>query len=526
MRATPRRPASPAASPSPCTASRPRCGSRSSTSSPPPAGCPPTRSSSTATAPGSASTRSSRRRAARTGAAPRSPSAPPICAGRPPRPRSDRGASAPSCRPAARPSARSPRGSTRSSPTTTATAPRPRRPRAARARRSPAPRPPRRSSPITTARWPAAHSPRRRWPRPRSARRRRASAAPRPAASCPRPRPRWPRCPTCRCAPAPAPPRPRAAKAAAAPPPPCSKAAAPAPDDGLPERLRYAYTRLAGPDEPGRGRLWPVDATAHLRTLVADHDPDAADALPRAVAALEAAAARLANAPTPPGTEPLPPDGYPVVRDATGAHDVPGDGRWHRVPVVTRTAAAAVDFRAVPRESNDVWRFCTVHLDDGEPLPQGPLRIHVDGRYRATGRLRGTGGGEPIEMNLGLEPALRIIDRKVEMMQEDRGLMTQSTRVEHRVTTKIRSALDHPARLVVYDRLPVRDDPDDDRVAVEPLDTRPPAERTDRAPDGAPLDGGLRWRLDIPARGVVTVEHGYRITFPAKLELSGGNRRE
>ncbi|MCB9552361.1 MAG: DUF4139 domain-containing protein [Myxococcales bacterium] len=312
-----------------------------------------------------------------------------------------------------------------------------------------------------------------------------------------------------------------------APPPPMLEGGgARPPDDGLPERLRYAYTRLAGPDEPGRGRLWPVDATAHLRTLVADHDPDAADALPRAVAALEAAAARLANAPTPPGTEPLPPDGYPVVRDATGAHDVPGDGRWHRVPVVTRTAAAAVDFRAVPRESNDVWRFCTVHLDDGEPLPQGPLRIHVDGRYRATGRLRGTGGGEPIEMNLGLEPALRIIDRKVEMMQEDRGLMTQSTRVEHRVITKIRSALDHPARLVVYDRLPVRDDPDDDRVAVEPLDTRPPAERTDRAPDGAPLDGGLRWRLDIPARGVVTVEHGYRITFPAKLELSGGNRRE
>lgn len=312
----------------------------------------------------------------------------------------------------------------------------------------------------------------------------------------------------------------------APPPPTLEGGGARPPDDGLPDRLRYAYTRLAGPDEPGRGRLWPVDATTHLRTLVADHDPDAADALPRAVAALEAAAARLATAPTPPGTEPLPPDGFPLVRPATGAHDVPGDGRWHRVPVTTRTAPAAVDFRAVPRESNDIWRYCTVRLDDGEPLPAGPLRIQVDGRYRATGHLRGTGGGEPIEMNLGLEPALRIIDRKVEMMQGDRGLMTQSTRVDHRVTTQIRSGLDHPARLVVYDRLPVRDDPDDDRVEIEPLDTRPPAERTDRAPDGARLDGGLRWRLDIPARGLVTVEHGYRITFPAKLELSGGNRRE
>lgn len=312
----------------------------------------------------------------------------------------------------------------------------------------------------------------------------------------------------------------------APPPEPLEGGGATPPDATLPDRLRYAYTRLAGPDEPGRGRLWPVDATTHLRTLVADHDATAADALPRALEALQIAAAHLALSPTPPGTENLPADGFPALRPATGAHDIPGDGRWHRVPIDTRTAPAEVDFRAVPRESNDIWRHCTVRLDDGQPLPAGPLRIHVDGRYHATGHLRGTGGGEPLSMNLGIEPALRVVDRKVETLQEDKGLMSQSTRVDHRITTRIRSGLDHPARLVIYDRLPVRDDPDDDRVTIEPLDARPPAERTDRAPDGAPLDGGLCWRLTIAPRAQTTLEHGYRVTFPAKLELAGGNRRE
>ena len=212
------------------------------------------------------------------------------------------------------------------------------------------------------------------------------------------------------------------------------------------------------------------------------------------------------------------------MRAATGAHDLPGDGRWHRVPVTATTAPAAVDLRAVPRESNDVWRFCTVRLDDGEPLPQGPLRIQVDGRYRATGQLERTGGGAPLELNLGLEPAVRIVERKVDMMQSDKGLVSQSTRVDHHITTRIRSGLDAPTTLVLYDRLPVPADPDDDTVEVELLDGAP--ERTDRGPDGARLDGGLRWTTRLPARGVIEVEHTYRITFPAKLELAGGNRRE
>jgi hypothetical protein len=38
--------------------------------------------------------------------------------------------------------------------------------------------------------------------------------------------------------------------------------------------------------------------------------------------------------------------------------------------------------------------------------------------------------------------------------------------------------------------------------------------------------GGLRWALTIPPAGAVRIEHGFRITLPAKYELAGGNRRD
>lgn len=298
------------------------------------------------------------------------------------------------------------------------------------------------------------------------------------------------------------------------------------PPDHLPPRLRFAYTRLAGADEPGRGKLWPVDPISHLQQLVRDHDADAVEALPRAIDALEQAARRLAHTPSPEGTQAPPGDGYPVAYAAQGCHAVPGDGRWHRVPVARRSAPAKVDFRIVPRMAPDVYRFCTVALEGGGPLPAGPLRVHVDGRYRTTGQLDATGAGAPISMNLGVEPAIRLVDRKVRSHQEDKGLMSTTTRVDHRVDMRLRSGLDASAVVRIYDRLPVSRDPDDERLTIELLDETSPLDQRDRGPDGRPLPGGVRWTITLPPRETQTVTLAYRLAFPAKLEIAGGNRRE
>ena len=43
---------------------------------------------------------------------------------------------------------------------------------------------------------------------------------------------------------------------------------------------------------------------------------------------------------------------------------------------------------------------------------------------------------------------------------------------------------------------------------------------------GAPIRGGLQWRIPLSAAGKAKIEYQYRITFPAKTEIVGGNRRD
>jgi hypothetical protein len=103
--------------------------------------------------------------------------------------------------------------------------------------------------------------------------------------------------------------------------------------------------------------------------------------------------------------------------------------------------------------------------------------------------------------------------------------MTHTTQVVHTVTLTLRSTLGAPATLRVYDRLPVADRHTKD-LNVSLLSSQPDLERTDEDADGARLEGGVRWTLPIAPRAEARVVHSYRVDFPAKAELVGGNRRE
>lgn len=290
------------------------------------------------------------------------------------------------------------------------------------------------------------------------------------------------------------------------------------------KQLRFAYLRLAGADEPKRGTLQAVDPLVHLASVLSDHDVDDLDLLQRAVDALSAARDRLRNVHTPSGTRPTL-DGFHHVYAAGGLHDIPSDGFWHRAVVRTDAAPAEIDFRSVPREARDVFRFCTVATPDAVPYPAGPMQVYIDGTFRVTAPLGATGSGAPLELNLGLDQAVRVLERQVETRQHDKGLMSHTTHVVHTVSLTLRSVLGRSADVVLFDRLPVADDDVKD-LDVTLLSSEPSLTRTDTDARGERLEGGVKWRLTIPARGEAKVVYSYRVSFPAKAELVGGNRRE
>lgn len=296
----------------------------------------------------------------------------------------------------------------------------------------------------------------------------------------------------------------------------------------LPPRFRHGFLRMAGPEEPARGRLVRVDPFTHLWSLLGDGHQENADGLRDAIRALERAGRRLADATPPPGTRPIDPDSFPAVHVAQGPHDVLGDGRYHRLPVRALGAEVRTRFRVVPRESEDVHRFVLVRPLERErgaaALPAGPLDAWFDGAFQGSTELDAAGGG-PIALDLGPEPAIRVMERTARVQQQEKGLMSQTSRVDHEVTLRIRSGLQVPIEVDVYDRIPAPAEGEKD-LQVELLQSTPEPAGADRGPDDTPVEGARRWVLSVPAGGRAALEYAYRLSLPAKSEIVGGNRRE
>jgi hypothetical protein len=307
-------------------------------------------------------------------------------------------------------------------------------------------------------------------------------------------------------------------------------------DAPLPAEWRATTLRMAGPDESDRGLLVPVRGLEHLAWLLSSHDvvdPDGdgrrdtvLPELARAVRALEAAAARLAERPLPPGTSRT--SGTPRVFTALASASVPGDGADHRVEVHAEEAAATMLHVAVPREALDVHRAC--RLSPAGPLPAGPVQVYEDGGFVVASHIADTGGGGAVRLALGVDPDVRLQARTPHVDQGERGLMSSTSVVEHRVVVEARSSRREPVALSLYDRVPVVDGATKDVSVSDPwvkLNGAPSsAASRQRGPHDEPLAGGLRIDVTLQPDMPAIIEHGYAITLPAKLELVGGNRRE
>ncbi|MDI1450653.1 DUF4139 domain-containing protein [Polyangium sp. 6x1] len=266
-----------------------------------------------------------------------------------------------------------------------------------------------------------------------------------------------------------------------------------------------ALVLAAAEDKPRRGRLGriPDDASRREASLARE---------------------RIGNLPNPArAQDPLVSRGrFDHRYDAEGSGDVPSNGRPHRVHVKIGEGPAKPRFRAVPRESSEVYREARIENPLGAPLCAGPVDVFLEGALVTTAEIAAVDRGGHVQVGLGVEERVRIA-RNARAEESSAGLLGGSTVVDHHVTVDLTSSLGVPIHVEILERLPVTDDKD---VTVKLTSAEPEPEVYDQADIGAPVRGGRRFRVEVPAGGKSKITYAYRVKLPAKSEIVGGNRRE
>ena len=208
--------------------------------------------------------------------------------------------------------------------------------------------------------------------------------------------------------------------------------------------------------------------------------------------------------------------------DAEGLVLVPSDGQPHRVSLLSAETTPVLRLLTVPRERPEVYREAELRNPCEAPLLAGPVDVYVEGSLLTTAAIEHIDRGGTLRVGMGVEERVRVA-RNVRAEEETTGLLGGSTMMTHTVSIELVSSLGQALSVEVQDRLPVSDDKS---VTIEPIAARPEAASYTQSDRGAPIRGGMLWRLLLPAGGKAKIDYQYRVTFPGKTEIVGGNRRD
>ncbi|RKH39590.1 DUF4139 domain-containing protein [Corallococcus sp. AB050B] len=209
--------------------------------------------------------------------------------------------------------------------------------------------------------------------------------------------------------------------------------------------------------------------------------------------------------------------------DAEAVADVPSDGAWHTVPMLTVPLELKAEYVCVPSVEPRVFR--TVRLDNASPHPllAGPVDVTLGDEFLMTSPLPTLGPGETQRLGLGVEEALQVA-RNTRFEEASGGMFGNSTVLTHHVSVEVANHLSRPANIAISERIGAVPESQKD-LKVEEAEVVPPWQKPTPLPGEAPVEGERVWRVSVPAGEKRSMKATWVVKLPSSKMLNGGNRR-
>lgn len=286
--------------------------------------------------------------------------------------------------------------------------------------------------------------------------------------------------------------------------------------------MAFDALRMAGPEEPRRGRLIQADLDRQLRELLSQ--PELQRAVKLQLQRAQQAVREVESITLPPMVQRVEQlrERFDHRYDAELPLDVPSDGRLHALTLLTGRGTSSVVYRSVPGVEPVVYRELKLINPFQAPLLSGPCDLYLGAELVATSPLNKLDVGGALSLGLGLEERIKIA-RNVLYRETAPGFLGNTQYFEHELELSLTSQLEREVLVEVLERLPVSHDKE---VEIKELASQPSSTPYTQLERGAPLQGGRLLLFKLPPRGTVKGKLAYKIGLNKNLELVGGNRRD
>jgi hypothetical protein len=215
---------------------------------------------------------------------------------------------------------------------------------------------------------------------------------------------------------------------------------------------------------------------------------------------------------------------FDYAYSADGRIDVPSDGEFHSVALTSSSTNVNLRYVVVPCEDTNVFRIAQLKNPLQAPLLAGPADVYVDGEYILSTNVATVPPKGQMELGLGVEQAIKVARNTTYQEVRSSKSLVAFNELRHEITIDIANRLPREVRIEVRERTPVPDE--NAKVDVQIDRVSPDWEKYEQEERDAPIQGGYRWRVQVPARRQITLSTQYTIKTFVDSEIIGGNRRE
>lgn len=193
-----------------------------------------------------------------------------------------------------------------------------------------------------------------------------------------------------------------------------------------------------------------------------------------------------------------------------GSVDIPGDGSPHKTTLHQFSPVPTIDYLAVPKHTDAVFRRATLVNNSPGPLLAGTASLFVDEEFIGQTRLDYVPAGGELELLLGVEERITI-ERELTRREVDKRLLKdhRQLRVGYQITVK--NLLATPVALEVRDHIPVSRH-EQIKVKLENVQP-PPADKSDL--------NLLEWRVPLAAAAEQKIVYEYLVEHPRSMQVVG-----
>jgi uncharacterized protein (TIGR02231 family) len=202
--------------------------------------------------------------------------------------------------------------------------------------------------------------------------------------------------------------------------------------------------------------------------------------------------------------------GTAVSFAVSGKTDIPSDGSPHKTTINQFQLDPKLDYLAVPKHTDAVYRRATVANSSTSPMLEGPMNLFVGDEFIGKNRLEYTPANGEIELLLGVEENITV-ERTLEKRDVDKRLLRDNRQVRFGYKIEIKNLLPTEAKLEVHDHIPVARH---EQIKVKLDKVKPePAEQTDLHL--------LEWHLSLAAGETQMIEYEFVVEHPRSMQIVG-----